>query len=136
MITVNGGTETQKQYVASMVAYCLKKFLPRHRLDIEVDLRRMTNQSSYGYCCQLDNREFNIEVKRSLKLRTLLTTIAHEMVHVKQYVKEQLPCVAEDNVHYWDKDSEVEAHGRETGLFIRWAEENNLGHKKWTQVNE
>jgi len=136
MITVNGGTETQKEYVTSMVAYCLKKFLPRHRLEIEVDIRRMTNDSNYGYCCQLDKREFNIEVKRSLKLRPLLTTVAHEMVHIKQYVKGQLPCSAEDAVDYWDKESEVEAHGRETGLFIRWAEENNLASKKWTHINE
>ena len=34
---------------------------------------------------------------------------------------------------YWDQPWEIEAHGRECGLFVRWAEENKLGHKKWTK---
>ena len=30
---------------------------------------------------------------------------------------------------------EIEAHGRETGLFIRWVEENDFATKKWTQID-
>jgi hypothetical protein len=55
-------------------------------------------------------------------------------VHVKQYELGQLDHCAEEEFDYWDKPSEVEAHGRETGLFVTWAEKNNLAHKKWTQT--
>jgi hypothetical protein len=66
-------------------------------------------------------------------MRDMLTTLAHELVHVKQYVKKEMP---EDITEgdYWDRDFEIEAHGRETGLFIRWCEKEQLGHLKWTQT--
>jgi len=81
---------------------------------------------------QIDNHEYEIDIKRSLRLRDMLTTLAHELVHVKQYELGQYK--NEEEFGYWDKPSEIEAHGRETGLFITWAEQNKLAHKKWTQV--
>jgi hypothetical protein len=65
-------------------------------------------------------------------MRDMLITVAHEMVHIKQYVKGEMPkSITEGD--YWDRPHEIEAHGRETGLFIRWAEANQLSHHKWTQ---
>jgi hypothetical protein len=72
-----------------------------------------------------------------------LETVAHEMVHVKQYARRELHPVYNmwcgktynpEKVSYWDLPWEIEAHGREVGLFIRWTEENKLGHLKWTQM--
>ena len=67
-------------------------------------------------------------------MRDLLTTIAHEIVHVKQYELGELTQNNESDIEYWDRPSEIEAHGRETGLFIKWAEANKLASRKWTQV--
>ena len=64
----------------------------------------------------------------------MLMTIAHELVHVKQYEIGKLTQTNEADIDYWDRPSEIEAHGREVGLFIRWAEENYLAHKRWTQI--
>jgi hypothetical protein len=36
-------------------------------------------------------------------------------------------------VSYWDLPWEIEAHGREVGLFVRWCEANNYT-AKWTQL--
>ena len=63
----------------------------------------------------------------------MLTTLAHELVHVKQYELGQLTQNNESDYNYWDKPSEIEAHGREIGLFITWAENHKLANKKWTQ---
>ena len=41
-----------------------------------------------------------------------------------------------DKDDYFERPWEIEAHGRELGLFVRWAEANQLGHLKWTQENE
>ena len=141
-ITVKGGSKSQKKHVRSMVKFCIKTLMPRMKtLDITVKLT--SPDGAYGYCLELDdNRSFEIEVDRRLRLRTLLETVAHEMVHVKQYARRELHPVHDTwcgktynpkKVSYWDLPWEIEAHGREVGLFVRWAEENNLGSQNWTQ---
>ena len=132
MIYVQGGTKAQKMYAYSMVEFVCNKF--NINPDIEISFRRLTNDRSLGGCIQVDNGEYEIDVKRSLRLRDMLTTLAHELVHVKQYELGQLKQESENEFDYWDKPSEIEAHGRETGLFLTWAEQNNLANKKWTQV--
>jgi len=100
---------------------------------IEISFRRMTNDPNYGYACQLEGNEYEIDVKRTLDMRTMLTTLAHELIHVKQYQQGELTQDNEQGIDYWDRPSEIEAHGRETGLFIRWCEQERLGHLKWTR---
>ena len=36
---------------------------------------------------------------------------------------------------YWNQPWEIEAHGRECGLFVRWAEKNGHSKKKWAQYD-
>jgi len=133
MIYVQGGTKAQKMYAYSMAEYVCEKF--NINPDIEISFRRLTNCQSLGGCVQVDAGEYEIDIKRSLRMREMLTTLAHELVHVKQYELGELTQDNEAEYDYWDKPSEIEAHGRETGLFVRWAEENNLAYKKWTQID-
>jgi hypothetical protein len=66
------------------------------------------------------------------------------MVHVKQYARRELH-PADDvwmgktynpkKISYWDLPWEIEAHGREIGLFIRYCETHKLSKYKWTQDN-
>ena len=132
MIIVNGGSKTQQKYAFSMAEFVCQKF--DMAPNIEINFKRMSKDPNYGYCCHLDDNDFEIEIKRTLKLRAMLTTLAHELIHVKQYVYGDYDDEAEEKMDYWDKPSEIEAHGREVGLFIRWAEKNRLSHNKWTQV--
>ena len=140
IITVTGGKPRQNRYVESMVQFCIKMLMPRMKtLDITVKL--CSPKGASGYCLAEDKRTFEIEVDRTLRLRRLLETVAHEMVHVKQYARDELHvdyanCWKNDfytKTDYWDCPWEIEAHGRELGLFIRWAELHKLGHKKWTR---
>ena len=84
-ITVTGGKANQRKYVESITEFCIKTLMPRmNTIDITINLS--APQGAMGYCLELDdNRTFEIEVDRSLTLRKLLETVAHEMVHVKQY---------------------------------------------------
>lgn len=132
MIYVEGGTKSQKTYAYSMADFVCNKF--NIDADIEIYFRSMSNDTSLGGCVQVDQHEYEIDIKRGLKLRDMLTTLAHELVHVKQYEAGELDHDAERDIEYWDKPSEIEAHGREVGLFVRWAEQHNHAHKKWTQV--
>ena len=131
-ITINGGTANQRKYAYSMVQFVCEKFgiMP----NIEISFKRMTNDLNYGFACQLEGNDYEIDVKRTLDMRTMLTTLAHELIHVKQYARGELTQDNEAGIDYWDRPSEVEAHGRETGLFIRWCEKERLGHLKWTQT--
>lgn len=96
-----------------------------------------------------DSLEFEIRINSSLNKRSLMETLAHELVHVKQYAKGEMYQNKPSNqiifqnrtynlneMDYWDFPWEIEAHGRETGLFIRWAENYGHAHKKWTQKND
>mgnify|MGYP001065275704 CR=1 FL=1 len=143
IITVNGGKPKQRKYVESMVNFCITMLMPRMRtLDITVKL--CTPKGAMGYCLETDNnRTFEIEVDRTLSYRKMLETVAHEMVHVKQYARRELHPVHNTwcgktynpkKTSYWDLPWEIEAHGREVGLFIRWAEKERVGHLKWTQI--
>lgn len=151
LVTVTGGKKSQRESVESMAHYVINKLMPRMRtLDIEIEIKDFGYDTSCGYCLPAGHasgtspRDFEIEINKDLELRTMLETIAHEMVHVKQYARNELKqldadthrwmgdTVSDDDVEYWDLPWEVEAHGRETGLFVRWAEDNGYTGK-WTK---
>ena len=132
MIIVNGGSNTQQKYAFSMASFVCQKF--NISPTIEINFRRMSKDPNYGYCCHLEDNEFEIDLKRTLRLRDMLTTLAHELVHVKQHVNGELDQGSEEGLDYWDKPSEIEAHGREIGLFIRWCESERLGHHEWAKI--
>ena len=143
MITVTGGKLKQRKYVESMVQFCIDTLMPRMRT-LEIEVKLCSPKGAMGYCLETDNnRTFEIEVNRTLSYRKMLETVAHEMVHVKQYARRELhpsnntwmgKTYNTDKTSYWDLPWEIEAHGREVGLFVRWAEKECLGHLKWTQV--
>ena len=100
IITVTGGNKFQREIAEKTVNFIIDKLLPRFRtLEIEVILKKM-NDDAVGYCMMQDtNREFEIECSRDLTLKDLVTTICHEMVHVKQYARKEMS----DNGFTWKK---------------------------------
>lgn len=83
-------------------------------------------------------RNFTIEIRPNLSWKMTLLTIAHEMIHVKQYAKGELydylhtfhkskwkGKIVKDNGHpldYWEQPWEIEAHGRERGLYLKFCD--------------
>lgn len=156
VINITGGKQRQKELVQSMVEFVQQKLMPRmHNLEINVRIKDFGKDNSYGYCLPTDDantarpREFDVDININQKQRRLLETVAHEMVHVKQFARGELyESVAQGRhrwqgewlsnrsksvMDYYDQPWEIEAHGRECGLFVRWAEKNNYGKYKWTQ---
>lgn len=82
------------------------------------------------------NYRYDIVINRDMGERRILTTLAHEMVHAAQYVsgkyvsykrESMVHLVKFDGDHYdmneidyWDHPWEIEAAGRELGLYIRF----------------
>ena len=79
-------------------------------------------------------REFVIRLDADMGKRKMLISLAHEMVHIKQYatneMRDMMRCTTVtkwyresidiDNTNYWDLPWEIEAHGREAGLYVRF----------------
>lgn len=142
-ITVTGGKASQRKLVESMVEFCIQTLMPRMcKLEVTVNLCKPTG--ALGYCLELDTmREFELEIDKTQPMRKLLETVAHEMVHVKQFARREMHPEKDEwygktynpkKVSYWDLPWEIEAHGREVGLFVRWAEKEQVAHLAWTQV--
>jgi len=86
-------------------------------------------------------RTFNIILDSETKWVDPLQTLAHEMVHVKQYARGELQCTTKTSKwkgklwrkksdqmdDYYDSPWEIEAFGREEGLYLRYLVEKNNG---------
>jgi hypothetical protein len=141
-VEVIGGRKSQHHYAYSIVDFCIGKLMPRMQtLDITIKFTRL--KDAMGYCLSQDKRTFEIEVDSRACLKEQLRTIAHEMVHVKQYARGELGSELStwynksyntDKVDYWERPWEIEAHGWELGLFINWTIREELNHKTWTTI--
>jgi len=86
---------------------------------------------------------FSIKLSRRVKnFRKIIQTIAHEMVHVKQFAKGEIydhkyrrtfkwgkQTFNVDTCDYWELPWEIEAFGREVGLFYRFKDFFDLTNK-------
>ena len=98
-------------------------------------------EQAYGFCHIIDDslsrpREFNIELDASMRhpFSQILTWLAHEMVHLKQFVRKELwdyesgrvqwkSRAYSKKVHYDDQPWEKEAYRLESELYEMFEEE-------------
>ena len=74
-----------------------KRLMKNLEVDIKLTKDLKQKEGAYGYCHIIDDdlnnpREFHIEIDTSMKhsTRDILTWLAHEMTHLKQFVKGEL----------------------------------------------
>lgn len=88
--------------------------MPRIRKPILINIvtiRKLADKKGvYGDCMDEGDREFTIRVDVSLPLDEMVTTILHEMVHVKQYIRRE---VMDYSLPYDQRPHEIEAHTKE-----------------------
>ena len=108
-------------------------------LEIHINLRRnlITKEGCEGTATWEDEnirpKEFTIELDLTFSIRDVLITLAHEMVHIKQWAKGEMyeyskPGMVRfhktkfelDDIDYWDYPWEIEAFGKQLGLFYRF----------------
>lgn len=95
VIEITGGKKAQRERLQSIAPILLKK-LNLHKLGLvlEIELKQMY-KFEYGFCINADcenrsTREFIIELNKTLDMSTLIQTMAHEFVHVKQFARGEL----------------------------------------------
>ena len=142
-VVVCGGSANKRKRVTSMVMFCIDKLLPRMKtLNITVEIKNLDKEKAHGFCTperKQRPREFVLEVSIKLGMKDLLKTVAHEMTHVKQFARGELFTSGakrrwqgkwvSKNISYWDEPWEIEATGREVGLFVQWAVRENITAK-------
>lgn len=77
-----------------------------------ISISSFESESSFGLCIDENDDEFLILVKeKDRKIEDIFVTIAHEMVHVKQYMKENLGwfldnrCDIPYSSRWWEKEA-------------------------------
>ena len=122
-------------------------------LEITIKLKKSWSKDNEGeaFWDDAENyrpREFSIFLNKDVKIRNLLITLAHEMVHVKQWAKDEMyeymntmgmvrfkgERIHLEETDYWDYPWEIEAYGRQLGLFIRFCEDT--GRSKCDAMKE
>ena len=111
------------------------------KLDIQIFVQDKLRAG--GFCfCEDDGknpRSFTIEIARNKRELQMIKILAHEMVHVKQYARNEMRDKSYKNtpvtywlgeLHYdtmyWDRPWEIEAYGLETGLLVKFLAEYQL----------
>lgn len=140
-VSVKGAHSTEfRRHIKMAAEFYASKLMSRRMiesLDITVIFKDHLDDDADG-SCGFDNhdngiRYFEIELDRNNSDRQILLNLAHEMVHVKQFALGEMkdglkPAttywqgvqVDDNQVDYWDAPWEIEAHGREKGLFTRF----------------
>jgi hypothetical protein len=119
LVEVAGGKKYQREIAEKVVYEMIAALMPRMRtLEITVNIKKLTDDA-VGWCMQEDtNREFTIDVANNLSLKDFITTVCHEMVHVKQYARNEMDCYGKkwkkktipEKTNYYDLPWEKEAY--------------------------
>lgn len=111
------------------------------KLNIQIFIH--DNLKAGGFCfCEDDGRSpkgFTIEIARSKRQLQMIKVLAHEMIHVKQYAKNEMRDTSLKKrsvtywqgetyyeTMYWDRPWEIEAYGLENGLLVKFLAEHQL----------
>lgn len=151
IITVEGLAKKQARQIEEAADFFAKQLMdPRMVRNLVLDIEIRNKMDVDGECVDEDGwrnpRYFTIGLKRQ-DINEMIKILGHEMVHVKQHAKNELksgimiptrgglkmtsrwhgeiwkPKGKED--HYWDSPWEIEAFGREVGLYYKWVSHCN-----------
>lgn len=132
-----------EDYVIRSIEFYGKKLIKNTRIynniHIEVqftsDIKDMGSASIDGYNSAKKARDFLIEINNKISGKNVLMTLAHEMIHIKQYVYGEMDdqlsmwkgeIVDENAMEYYDHPWEIEAYGKEQGLFSGFVVQEKL----------
>ena len=132
-----------KPYVERAAQFFAKELIPNTRIrnNCFTQIRFDADMKEYGYASveeyntRKQPREFLIEIHSGLGARMIFETLAHEMVHIKQYImgetNDELSVwrgkkIDSDNMDYWNHPWEIDAHGREGGLLVKFSHAETL----------
>ena len=152
LIHVKGSNKMTRTLVKTAAWWYAEKLMGKRLivgLEININLNKtlLSKDGSEGTAIWEDDSvrpiEFTITLDSSCTIRNILITLAHEMVHIKQWAKGEMyeytvPNMVRFNktkfnmadINYWDYPWEIEAFGRQLGLFVRFCEAQGISDHK------
>lgn len=132
-----------KPYVEEATRFYANELIENKRIlkNCHVAIRFDGKMDMYGFADIVEvntknkPRGFLIELHPGIGAKNILSTLAHEMVHVKQYINGELndemtlwkgKKVDSDKMDYWVHPWEIEAYGIEAGLLYKFVIMNQL----------
>ena len=157
ILHVKGSNKAVRKLIESAAWFYVEKLMGKRlmgSLEITINLNKnlLSKEGNEGSAIWEDDghrsREFTIELDTTVKIRNLLITLAHEMVHVKQWAKNEMYEYMNtfgmvrfkgEKIHlketeYWDYPWEIEAYGKQLGLFVRFCE--HMGFERDDNMKE
>lgn len=144
IITFHRGSKNKRKQTKDLCLFTAYKLMPRMAPKLTVEFEFVTNlfkrEGIFGDCAYYEGdknpRDFVVRVDPGIGDFDRLKTVSHEMVHVKQIARGELRELVKTpyyrfhrqyyhkNTDYFDRPWEIEAHGREEGLVVRWLQQS------------
>lgn len=140
-ISIYGKNEKlSREEIRSATKFFISKLIPTKVADLLIIKIKNTdsfyNNNIIGYCYQDerfdDNQHFVVEISNKISKQKQLNTLAHELVHVKQYALGEMQdceddankCLWHGKLYdfddsgdiYWESPWEIDSYGRAIGL--------------------
>ena len=148
LVKVTGSNKAVRELVRTATWFYAEKLMGKrliNNLELNIKLKRnmFKDENTEGTVIWEDEsyrpKEFTTELDCGAKIRNILITLAHEMVHIKQWAKGEMYEYAEpgkvrfmktkydmNDLDYWDYPWEIEAFGKQLGLFVRFCENADI----------
>ncbi len=101
-----------QELVCEVIEFGRKNLFPRYK-HININIIAMRNKGVYGDCMYEADRDFTIRFDKTLPTIEIITTLLHELVHVKQYLHNE---EMDYTLPYGERPHEIEAHALEKQL--------------------
>lgn len=136
-IIIHTGYGYRKRLCEDVTFWFLNKFLPRHKITVEIVHRGLKREQVFGWCDFVGKsykpRSFLIELNTYMDEEMYIKTLLHELTHLKQWVVGSLrfrcgkmyydkECL--ENIDYWQLPHEIEARKQEEILYLEYLFEN------------
>lgn len=135
----HSGYGYSKRLCEDVSVWFLNKFLPRHKIEVEIIHRGLKREAVYGYCDVVGEtyrpREFLIELQTHMNEEMYIKTLLHELVHLRQWVMGSLRvrygkmCYCKEPVEkydYWHQPHEIEAREQEETLCVEYFHDKGI----------
>ena len=137
----HSGYGYSKRLCEDVVCWFISKYLPRHKLEIEVLHRGLKREGALGYCDVAGEtykpRSFLIELDTYMDKKTYVRTLLHELYHCKQFITGELKLKSSkkyfkgecmEDLEYWQQSHEIFAFWNERILYQEYLKDRHLTH--------
>ena len=149
LVNVTGSNKAVRMLISRATWWYAEKLMGKRLMSgLEINVNLLKKSNDEGSCIWEDEnrrpKEFTIDIDGRATIRNILITLAHEMVHLKQWAKDEMyeyyntPNMVRfkgekmhmGEIDYWDYPWEIEAYGRQLGLFVRFCEDIGIADRE------